>query len=142
MDDLEHFHGLNEAFNRRDLGEGEVVHVYRIRDGLVDRMDVEGQSNQPPPPVHPRDRATIVTLVRGHPRHLGDGSRNAPVLHSCSDEDLLATGERPALRAGTRSLADLWTDPGATCRRRYGSRAVFRLPRQDGAGRAMPMRRS
>ena len=24
------------------LGEGEVVHVYRIRDGLIDRMDVEG----------------------------------------------------------------------------------------------------
>lgn len=23
------------------LGEGEVVHVYRIRDGLIDRMDVE-----------------------------------------------------------------------------------------------------
>jgi len=24
------------------LGEGEVVHVYRIRAGLIDRMDVEG----------------------------------------------------------------------------------------------------
>jgi len=24
------------------VGEGQVMHVYRIRDGLIDRMDVEG----------------------------------------------------------------------------------------------------
>jgi ketosteroid isomerase-like protein len=28
--------------DRELLGEGEVVHVYRIRDGLIDRRDVEG----------------------------------------------------------------------------------------------------
>ncbi len=29
------------SFDREILGEGEVMHVYQMRDGLIDRMDVE-----------------------------------------------------------------------------------------------------